>query len=52
MIMDKTDSRQRRIQSKDQQKKRRGIGIKAFISKPVLKQEIADTIRKVLDGRQ
>ena len=25
-------------------------GIKAFISKPVLKQEIADTIRKVLDG--
>jgi CheY-like chemotaxis protein len=27
-------------------------GIKAIISKPVLKHEIADTIRKVLDGRQ
>ena len=33
-------------------KKGAGIGIKAFISKPVLKQEIADTIRKVLDGRR
>ena len=28
------------------------VGIKAFISKPVLKYEIADTIRRVLDGRQ
>jgi len=28
------------------------LGIRAFISKPVLKQEIAKTIRNVLDGKQ
>jgi PAS domain S-box-containing protein len=34
------------------EKRGSNVGIKAFISKPVLKYEIADTIRKVLDGRQ
>jgi len=28
------------------------LGIRAFISKPVLKQEIAETIRNVLNGKQ
>jgi PAS domain S-box-containing protein len=34
------------------EKKAMALGIRAFISKPVLKQEIAETIRNVLDGKQ
>ena len=34
------------------EKKAMALGIRAFISKPVLKQEIAKTIRNVLDGKQ
>lgn len=34
------------------EKKAMALGIRAFISKPVLKQEIANTIRNVLDGKQ
>jgi PAS domain S-box-containing protein len=33
------------------EKKALGMGIRAFISKPVLKREIAETIRKVLDEK-
>jgi DNA-binding NarL/FixJ family response regulator len=29
-----------------------GIGIRAFISKPILKREIAEAVRKVLDEKQ
>jgi CheY-like chemotaxis protein len=29
-----------------------GMGIRAFISKPILKREIAEAIRKVLDNNQ
>jgi YesN/AraC family two-component response regulator len=28
-----------------------GMGIRAFVSKPVLKRELAETIRKVLDEK-
>jgi PAS domain S-box-containing protein len=34
------------------EKKAMALGIRAFISKPVLKQEIAETIRNVLNGKQ
>jgi PAS domain S-box-containing protein len=34
------------------EKKAMALGIRAFISKPVLKQEMAKTIRNVLDGKQ
>jgi PAS domain S-box-containing protein len=34
------------------EKKAMALGIRAFISKPVLKQEMAKTIRNVLDGNQ
>ena len=34
------------------EKKAMALGIRAFISKPVLKQELAETIRNVLDGKQ
>jgi PAS domain S-box-containing protein len=34
------------------EKKAMASGIRAFISKPVLKQEMAETIRNVLDGKQ
>lgn len=34
------------------EKKAMALGIRAFISKPVLKKELAETIRNVLDGKQ
>jgi CheY-like chemotaxis protein len=34
------------------EKKALDMGIKAFVSKPILKAEIAETIREVLDGLQ
>jgi PAS domain S-box-containing protein len=34
------------------EKKAMALGIRAFISKPVLKQELAETIRNVLDGKR
>jgi signal transduction histidine kinase/CheY-like chemotaxis protein len=33
------------------EKKAKAMGIKAFVSKPVLKQEIGETVRKVLDEK-
>ena len=37
--------------SRINQKQARALGVRAFVSKPVLKREIAETIRKVLDGK-
>jgi PAS domain S-box-containing protein len=34
------------------EKKAMALGIRAFISKPILKQELAETIRNVLNGKQ
>jgi CheY-like chemotaxis protein len=36
--------------AKIDEKKALEIGIRAFVSKPILKREIAETIRAVLDG--
>ena len=33
------------------QQQAKAMGIRAFISKPVLKRDIAETTRKVLDGK-
>ena len=38
--------------AKIDEKKALNMGIKAFVSKPILKREIAETIRAVLDGLQ
>ena len=34
----------------DNEKKAKTMGIQAFIMKPILRQELAETIREVLDG--
>ena len=36
--------------TKIDEKKAMAMGIRAFVSKPVLKREIAETVRAVLDG--
>jgi YesN/AraC family two-component response regulator len=34
------------------EKKAMDMGIRAFVSKPILKRELSEIIRKVLDGKK